>query len=233
MAVTAADLRTLHRIHRQLSDLNERLERGPRQIRARKIGVANLQEEQAKAAEAAKTARMNADRKQLDLKSGEGKILDLKGKLNACSTNKEYQALLEQIAAAEMANSVLSDEILETWESIEELDVKVAEAKSKVATSEEELAKLEAKVAAETEGIETDIARLQVELTEAEEQLPGDFKVEYDRVVRAKGDDAMTAADGEACGGCYQRLTPNLQNELTLGRPLFCPACGRLLYLPE
>ncbi len=34
MAVNAAALRELHRIHQQLADLNERLERGPKQVRS-------------------------------------------------------------------------------------------------------------------------------------------------------------------------------------------------------
>ena len=34
MTVTAAALRELHRIHRQITDLKSQLERGPRQVRA-------------------------------------------------------------------------------------------------------------------------------------------------------------------------------------------------------
>ena len=56
---------------------------------------------------------MTGDRKQLDLKASELRIADWKVKLNTCSSNKEYQTMNEQIAAAEMAGSVLADEILE------------------------------------------------------------------------------------------------------------------------
>ena len=56
---------------------------------------------------------MAVDKKQLQLKTGEDKVKDLRYKLNASTSNREYQALLEQIAADEMANSVLADEILE------------------------------------------------------------------------------------------------------------------------
>ena len=45
MAVTAAALRELHRIHRQLSDLRERKERGPKQIKAREANLARLADE--------------------------------------------------------------------------------------------------------------------------------------------------------------------------------------------
>ena len=125
MTFTAASLRELHRIHRQLSDLRERLERGPKQIKARQANAAAAEEKLAKTHADSKAARVAVDQKQLLLRSGEAKIFDLKNKLNACHTNREYQALRDQILADEMANSVLSDEILEAMEaqrSVQALD---------------------------------------------------------------------------------------------------------------
>ena len=113
MAVTATALRELHRIHRQLSDLKERKERGPRQIKAREANLAKQTEELARLQTEHKAARVRSDQKQLLLKSGEEKIEGLKVKLNAASSNREYQALKDQIAADQMAGSVLADEILE------------------------------------------------------------------------------------------------------------------------
>ena len=40
MSVTTTVLRELHRIQRQLGDLSERLDRGPKQIKAREANVA-------------------------------------------------------------------------------------------------------------------------------------------------------------------------------------------------
>ena len=45
MAVSAAALRELHRIHRQLADLRERSDRGPKQIKARESNLGRLAEE--------------------------------------------------------------------------------------------------------------------------------------------------------------------------------------------
>ena len=128
MAFNAAALRELHRIHRQLSDLRERLDRGPKQIKARQATVAAAEERLAKTQAEFKAARVAIDQKQLLLKTGEGKIIDLKVKLNACSTNREYQALRDQIAADEMANSVLADEILEALEKADLFKHSIAEA---------------------------------------------------------------------------------------------------------
>lgn len=233
MAVSAAALRELHRIHRQLADLRERSERGPKQIKAREANVARLGEELTKAQAEAKGAKVRADQKQLLLKSGEDKIQNLRAKLNACTTNREYQALKDQIAADEMANSVLADEILEALEKIEEYQKLVAEAQKKVADAKDECAKVQQTVREQAEMLGSDIHRLEAELARAEGALPADFRVEYDRVVKAKHEDAMAEVQGDFCGGCFKQLTPNILSELRLARAVFCKNCGRLIYLPE
>jgi predicted nucleic acid-binding Zn-ribbon protein len=232
MSITAAALRELHRIHQQLADLRDRLERGPKQVRAREANVTQLESKLAEAKERAKQTQMAADRKQLDLRSSEQKIVDLKVKLNACSSNKEYQALLEQIAAAEMAGSVLSDEILEGLEKIDQLAATVKDAEKLVAAGKQELEKSRQSVQDSAASIAGDIRRLESELVEAERSLPADLKSDYHRVVRGKGADGLAAADDGVCSGCGQQITLNMQNELRLARLVFCKACGRILYLP-
>jgi predicted nucleic acid-binding Zn-ribbon protein len=232
MSVTAAALRELHRIHQQLAELRDRLERGPKQVRAREANVAQLEARVAEARERTKQTQMAADRKQLDLKAGEQKVVDLRVKLNACSSNREYQALLEQIAAAEMAGSVLSDEILEGLEKIDQLTGQAKEAEKTLAAGKQELDKARRNVEESAATIRGDLSRLEAELVQAEKALPADFKADYQRVVRSKGADSLAVADDGVCTGCGQQITLNMQNELKLSKLVFCKACGRLLYLP-
>lgn len=233
MSVTAAALRELHRIHQRLADLRDRLERGPKQVRAREANVTQLEAKLAEARDRAKQMQVALDRKQLDLKSGEQKVVDLRVKLNGASSNREYQALLEQIAAAEMAGSVLQDEILEGLEKIDQLHTATKEAEKNLASGKAEMDKAKQGVASSASTIHADLAQLEVELVDAEKALPPDLKADYDRVVRSKGADSLAAADDGVCTGCGQQITLNMQNELRLSKLVFCRSCGRLLYLPE
>ncbi|HZZ27208.1 MAG TPA: C4-type zinc ribbon domain-containing protein [Pirellulales bacterium] len=233
MAVNAAALRELHRIHRQLSDLRERLERGPKQVRSRTAGVAQAEEQLAKTQADLKAGKVALDQKQLQLKTAEGKVAELKVKLNQANTNREYQALKDQIAADEMAGSVLADEILEAMEKLDGMKSLVPEAEGRVAKAKEELSKVQQQLRAEEEALRADVKRLEKELTAAESALPDDFREMYQRVVKAKGEDAMAAIEGGSCGGCYQQLTSNMVNEINMGRVVLCKSCGRVLYLPE
>src|SRR5262245_2789112 len=233
MSVTAASLRELHRIHQQLSDLRDRLDRGPKAVRARTAVVAQAEEQVAKIQAELKTARVALDQKQLQLKSGEGKIGELKVKLNQANTNREYQALRDQIAADEMANSVLADEILEAMDKLDGLKAHVPEHEARVAKAKEELAETQQKVRYEEDMLQSETKRLEAELAAAEKALPDDFRELYQRVVKAKGQDAMAKIDGGSCGGCYQQLTSNMVNEINMGRVVLCKSCGRVLYLAE
>ena len=233
MAVTAAALRELHRIHQQLADLRDRLDRGPRQVRARTAAVAQTEEQVAKLQADLKTARVALDQKQLQLKSGEGKIGELKIKLNQANTNREYQALRDQIAADEMANSVLADEILEAMERLDVQKAQLPESESRVKKAKDDLAKTQQQVRAEEDMLKSETARLEKQLLETETGLPDDFREMYLRVVKAKGPDGMAVIEGGSCGGCYQQLTANTVNEINMGRVVLCRSCGRVLYLPE
>jgi predicted nucleic acid-binding Zn-ribbon protein len=233
MPVSAAVLRELHRIHGQLADLRERLDRGPRQIKAREANVANFETTFAAAQDSVKQTKKSIDQKQLDLRASENKIADLKTKLNVCSSNKEYQALLEQIAASEMTNSVLADEILEAMEKADQLEVAVGTAKQHVEAARTELVKCRDAVTEESALVRGDIERLEGELVTAEKQLPVEIRDDYRRVIRGKGADGMAPIEDGVCQACGYTVTLNMQNEILMSKPVFCKSCGCLLYPQE
>ncbi len=233
MTVTATALRELHRIHRQLSDLRSRLGRGPKQIRAGENRVAVAETEFNTAKQTQTAAKIASDDKQLQLKQREDRIEDLKAKLNTANSNKEYQTLKEQIAADLQANSVLSDEILEMLDKIENQQAELTKLHDEMDGAGAELAKVRGRVDGEREGLESELNRVTEELKQVETSLPVDFRRDYDRISQARGEDALAQVDGETCGGCFTTLTPQTMNELYLAKPVFCKSCGCLLYLPE
>ncbi len=233
MSVTAAALRELHQLHQQLAELRDRVERGPKQIRAREANTAQLKAKVDEARARVQETQMAINRKQLDLKAGEQKVVDARVRLNGASSNKEYQALVEQIAAAEMAGSVLADEILESMEKLDALQLVVNEAEKALAAGTQELGKSRQAIEATAASLRADVERLEACLLQAEAALPADFKVDYQRVVRGKGANGLAAVDDSVCGACGQQITLNMQNELRLSRPVFCKSCGCLLYLSE
>lgn len=233
MAETTHTLRDLHRIHIQLSDVRSRLERGPRQIRTEEAKIAHLEETLKQAKEEVKQTKLMVSKKELQLSERESKILDTRGKLNSCSSNREYQTLLEQIAAHAQANEVLSDEILEGFERTKDLETAVRDCEQQLNRGRADLAQVKARVDEQKQMLESELARLNSLLSEAESQLPPDIRNDYLRVSKGRGEDTLAAVESGICQGCYQTITAQSYSELLQHRAVSCKSCGRLLYLPE
>ena len=226
-------LRELHRIHQQLGDLKERSERGPRIVRAHQANLSRLESQLEDARNKLKSLRVASDAKQLQLQAGEAGVTRRRQQLLEAKSNSEFQALKDQIAADEMANSVLADEALELMEKLDEVKKEVAAAEAALAKSRGEADKNRQDYEDQTPNIQGDLRRLEGELKAAEAQLSGDFLDLYRRLVRAKGGDALAPIRGEFCGGCNQHVPLNMCAGLILSKPVCCKSCGRLLYLPE
>jgi predicted nucleic acid-binding Zn-ribbon protein len=233
MTTLTDSLRTLHRIHRQLADLQDRLQRGPKQIRVAEANVKKCEGELTAAKDAYKQAKMGSDDKQLQLRQREAKLKDFEAKLFAAQSNREYQLLKDQIAADKQANSVLADEILEALDKLDGLQAAIKTAEGNLGKIKDEHGKARQRVEQQQQGLETELARVTGELRAAEDLLDGDFKPNYERLSRSMGAEALAPVEGECCGGCSQTLTPQTINALRLDKPVFCKSCGRLLYLPE
>ena len=226
-------LKTIHRILKQKTDLTERIEKGPRQVRvaqnAEQQFVADL--EQIK--ESRTKAKMAADEKQLQLSEREAKIENFKAKLNTAESNKEFQLLKDQIAADEQANAVLSDEILEMLERLDVLDEEVAQAESNLQTAKQETEKVRKRIEQESASLHQQLESVLADLAANESKLTGDVGAEYRRLVEGRGEDALAETDMQTCGQCYTKLTTQKMSELMMRVPVFCPSCGCLLYCEE
>ncbi|WDI41177.1 zinc ribbon domain-containing protein [Bremerella sp. P1] len=225
-------LQELHRIHRQLSDLRSRLARCPIRVNAARNRVAAAEQTVAEVKESIQSTKMTADRKQLQLRESESKIEAIEGKLNAAKTNDEFQIFKEQIAAAQMANSVMSDEILEALEKVDQLEVKLAEAGKGVESAQADQAKIEAEVEQERTGLESEIARVLELLEGVEKDIPPEVRDDYKRVVKTRGEEALAAVVNNYCTQCNVQLRIQTVSDLKLGKPVFCSSCGAFLYIP-
>jgi len=233
MSDYAATLRELHRIHRQRADLNNRLARGPKQIAIAQKSITQFETLLQESKELGKKTRMLADDKQLQLRQREDRIKDLQTKLNGCKSNKEFQLLKEQIAADEQANSVLSDEILELLEKIDEIDSATSQSVTNVDKATQEHGKVKLRIDEESAHLNSELDRVNGQLETAEAKIPLEIKTDYLRVASAKGEDSLAQVEQNCCGNCYQTLNAQTINNLFLEKPIFCPNCGSLLYLEE
>ncbi len=226
-------LRRLHGLHQQMDQLRGRLMKGPRlaQAHQEQIRQAEINLEQAK--KAYNETRLASHHKQLEYEQKLADIQRRKGRLLECDDNREYQLLKDQIAADEMAASVLADEAIELMTRVEEMAVKVQEAEAALAAAKDAAAKWQAEFEKQEPVIRQEITQVEQELKHLETLLAGDVRELYQRALRNKGSSALAPLRGEFCGGCNQHVPLQMRSQLLLGNAIWCRSCGRLLYLPE
>lgn len=232
MSNSSRALRTLHDLHQRLREVQDDLARGPRQVQARTAGLQKKQAELQAARDKLKQTKMQADQKNLQLKTNESKISELKTKLNVANSNREYEIITGQIAADTMANSVLEDEILEALTKVDQTQMEVRTAEEAVKLAEKELQNATADAQAREPGLKEREKSLQDEVKAAEKFLPPDIVPQYRRTVQAFGAEALAPVENKVCMSCYVQLTSQKIVELRSGKVMFC-TCGRLLYLPD
>lgn len=215
---------------RQLTDIEDRKRRGPIQIRLVKTteqGFSDAADEKKLELHAAQKV---AKTKQAQLDDRELKLEDLRGKLNAADSNKEYQLLKDRIAADEQANSVQADEIFETLEKMDVLEAEMATATANLDKAKSETAGIEKKVAEEQVVLKNDDARVREELEAALKNLHTDLRAPYERNIKSMGEDALASTDTKTCGNCNLTLTSQTASDLLSCKPLLCKGCGAILY---
>ena len=208
-------LRTLHRLHRQLTDLRDRNEQGPKRVRGAEANVAHREAELAKAQADLKKLRVAADQKQLQLKAGEEKIKDLQRKLNAATSNREYQTLKDQIAADDMANSVLADEILEALEKSTRRRRRSARWKPRWQSPARRPKRSAARCRSRRPRCRATSPAWRPNCSRPSRRCRRRSATLYQRVVRSRGEDALAAVENEFCGGCNQHVPLNVCAEIS------------------
>lgn len=159
------------------------------------------------------------------------KIRKLKARVSEIKTNKEYQAYLKEIEAAEKEQRSVEDDILELMETID--------------TAHRDLSQREAKVKGELEKIDAFKKKLQEEVSVIEKEL-GELKLRREALVKgidrelhdlyfnlleAKRGLAVIEAKDEVCRGCNMNIPPQLFVEIKKNeRIIQCPQCTRILY---
>jgi len=220
----------MHRMLRQLADIEVRMRRGPIQVRQVKAAEQELGQALDLKKEELAAAQKEARAKQSQLTDREHKLEDLRGKLNAADSNKEYQLLKDRIAADQQANSVQADEIFETLEKIDVIEAELKQATEALEKAKSETTRIEKKVADEQVVLKNDDASVREELAIARKDLHFELKAPYERSVESLGEDMFASTDTKTCGCCNVTLTQQTASDLLSRKPLICNGCGAILY---
>ncbi len=233
MSSTAELMREIHRLRRFARDLQEQIERAPRQLLGQKSKVTRQEEAARENQEAIKKLKVLVHEKEVTLKTTHTQIAKYQAQLNAVGSKKEYDALQAEIAAAREKCAKLEEESLSAIAETDERTAKVAELDKAAKTVKEEFGRYEKDSGARLESLKKQLAETQGRLKQVEANVPPRIQRDFDRIVKGKGVDGFAPVEDRGCGACRTEITAQQYNELLTGAFVVCKSCGRILYLPE
>jgi predicted nucleic acid-binding Zn-ribbon protein len=195
---------------------------------------ASLNDDLDKVQEELRAAQKNKRDRDKDLETEAQKVEKLKARSSEIKNNKEYQALLKEIEAAEQENKAIEDDILGLMEKIDAAAAQI--------TAAEQRAKEEtAAIQVEQKQHEEAFAKLEEELKAIEEErqkaiarISKQVLTQYQKLLVTKAGIALAEARGESCSGCYMSIPPQVYVNVKKNESIItCPNCGRILYYKE
>jgi uncharacterized protein len=159
------------------------------------------------------------------------RLAKYKDQLLEVKTNREYQAMLHEIEAAQNDVRTREDRILEIMMEADELAAAVKKSEAELKTAEKE-------IAAERQALDREIAELRAELEEtaaARRKLASEIDrgvlAVFEQVAKGRKGVAVAEARNGLCTICHVRLRPQVFNEIRRNASIIqCDSCRRILY---
>jgi predicted nucleic acid-binding Zn-ribbon protein len=225
-----------HLIHLQELDLSaERLRRRIADIPGAQDA---LDTRVAAAAAAASTLREQISANQAarrdiekDLATVQARLSKYKDQLMEVKTNKEYQAMQHEIAAAEQNVRAQEDRLLERMVEADTLAAELKRADAALKVEQAEVARLRSELDLERREVEGHLNQAIAERARVAGQLTAPTLALFDHVARHRRGIALSEARDGHCTQCHVRLRPQVFNDVRRNDGLIqCESCSRILY---
>jgi predicted nucleic acid-binding Zn-ribbon protein len=183
--------------------------------------------------------KMQTDRLELELSTGDEMITKLRTSLNSAKTNKEYAALLTQLNTTKADNSKIEVQVLELMKAVEADEADAANIKTQIDEQKQKLEKMRKEAEALAVKYEAEIKEIQAEWDGKAEVVPSDLLEIFNRVAETYDGEALAVINKQgdkvetySCGGCFMGITTESVNLLmTRDEIIRCPNCTRILVL--
>lgn len=229
MAEPAEILKEVHRLMRHVADLDAKIKAGPRALKSAQAALARHEEAVKKNHDEVNQYKIKIHEKEVSIKQMQQHIEKLEKA--PVSNKKEYDAMLVEVATVKKAIRGLEDEILEYMGWIEEKQGKVPELEKAVQQAKNDLARVEKENLQMQGRYVEEQQKARDQLAEVQKTIPATIEPLYQRLVTARGAEALAGVQDRTCTACYTEITHQMRNELVQGKFVICKNCNRMLYI--
>ena len=225
--------REIHQHSKNAFELQEQIDRIPRQIKAQKAKVERMEKEFKDAQDHQKKLKVSIHEKEVTIKELTAQITKHKRQLNEAADQKAIDALQHEIAFAQAEIAKNEEEALTALSEQEEKAATLPEQEKQLKTARDESAKIEKSSSDRKADLEKQLAEANKTLAESVAKLPEDLAAKYKRIAQGMGHDALSPVQGKLCQACATTITSQMYIEVTNLAYVVCKSCNRILYLSE
>lgn len=172
--------------------------------------------------------------KELELASKEESNKKLQAQLYSLKTNKEYQAMLQQIQDAKADASVIEDKILQLFDQADSIKIETEREKQKLKEEEKAFLDQKKKVEDRVKEIDDRLAQLDAQRKQAVLEIDPKILSQYERILKSRDGLAIVTAKDNSCQGCNMFVPPQVINLIKMYEHIVtCEMCNRILYIEE
>ena len=169
---------------------------------------------------------------ELELASKEENIKKLQTQLYSLKTNKEYQAMLQQIGDAKADSSVIEDKILEVFDQLDKSKTSLNQEKQKLQEEEKIFNEQNKKVEDRIREIDDRLAQLEAKRQQVIPEVEQKILSQYERILLNRDGLAIVKVTDNSCNGCNMFVPPQVINLIKMyERIVTCEICNRILYI--
>jgi predicted nucleic acid-binding Zn-ribbon protein len=170
----------------------------------------------------------------MDLATLNQELAKFQRQMQVIKTNKEYDALTNEIVNRKLKISSTEEEILKILTNLDDLTEKIGHYKQKLQEVDKNNTAQLASLKKELNSIEDKIKIKEGERKNVTVRINKSLLSIYERVRKGRGDQVVVTVKKRACTGCYKGIPPQKIQEIRKGEEIFtCDNCGRILIWTE
>ena len=225
-------IKKLHKLDRKLIGLRKKHKELPDTLKQLDEAVEGKDKALHEAEGQLKALRTRYDAGDLDLKTHEGEIERFESQLTSVKTNKEYSAILSEVATKKADIAKTEDEMLMLMDSIEQKETTIQECTESKRLAEKDRENHKDEIAQEQEEVGKSLAAVGAERDALAAAIAPEVLHQYERILEKRGATAVVPVVDNACQGCFMKMTPQVQAQLLKNESIiYCKFCSRIIYL--
>jgi predicted nucleic acid-binding Zn-ribbon protein len=175
--------------------------------------------------------KVNRRKGEKELEEVEARHKKSKTRLDEVKSNKEYQAVIKELADIKALANEKEELVIQKMEDIEIQEAECEKNKAELDKAEREYREKEREFEVMTSEFEKEIEALTREKQELSQEFDDDLLGKYTRLRAHLRGRVVVPVKNAVCQGCHIGIPPQQYNMLLKGdSSQICPHCGRIIY---